>query len=59
MTWGAYKFKHRAGVKPSIFLLQLRVVSQSMIVGAMIIGAASHMYRYKVDKAAEAQAAKK
>ena len=44
--WGAYQWKHRAGTKPSLFLLRLRVVSQSMIVGAMIVGAASHMYKY-------------
>ncbi|XP_072040196.1 HIG1 domain family member 1A, mitochondrial-like [Amphiura filiformis] len=59
LAWGAYRFKHRAGTKPSIFLLQLRVMSQSMIVGAMVIGALSHMYKYKADQAAKAQGAKK
>ena len=45
--YGAYSYKdaRRSGMSTSLFLTQLRVKSQSMIVGAMTVGVAYTLLR--------------
>uniref|UniRef100_A0A0K8TRA6 Putative conserved plasma membrane protein n=1 Tax=Tabanus bromius TaxID=304241 RepID=A0A0K8TRA6_TABBR len=40
---GAYKFKHRGQMSPSVFLMQLRVIAQGTVVGCLTVGLAVTM----------------
>lgn len=42
--YGAYKFKHRGDMKPSVFLMQLRVAAQGTAVGFLTLGLAYNMF---------------
>lgn len=42
---GAYKYRHRGEMSTSVFLMQLRVAAQSMVVGSMTLGLAYQMYK--------------
>jgi hypothetical protein len=43
--YGAYSYKNRGGMSTSIFLMHLRVKAQSMIVGAIAIGAGYTLFK--------------
>ncbi|XP_026670811.1 HIG1 domain family member 1A, mitochondrial-like, partial [Ceratina calcarata] len=43
-AYGAYKWKTKQ-VKPSVFLLQLRVVAQGTALGFITLGMAYNMYK--------------
>ena len=47
LGWGAYSYKdaRASGLSKSVFLMQLRVKTQSMIVGAMTLGVAYTLLR--------------
>lgn len=40
---GAYKFKRRGAMSPSVFLMQLRVAAQGTVVGCLTLGLAYTM----------------
>lgn len=43
--YGAYAYKSRGQMSTSIYLMRLRVMAQSVVVGAITLGAAYTMYR--------------
>lgn len=38
LGYGAYKYKYRGNMTTSMFLMQLRVASQGMVIGALSLG---------------------
>lgn len=42
---GAYKFKHRGKMSPSVFLMQLRVAAQGTVVGCLALGISYTMFK--------------
>jgi len=42
---GAYKFRHRGSMSPSVFLMQLRVAAQGTVVGCLTLGLGYTMAR--------------
>ena len=48
--WGAVSYKHRKGMSTSIYLMRLRVVAQTCVVGAMTVGAAYSMLKNTAKK---------
>ncbi|XP_049857763.1 HIG1 domain family member 1A, mitochondrial-like [Schistocerca gregaria] len=44
-AFGAYKYRHRGQMSTSVFLMQLRVAAQSMVVGCMTLGLGYQMYK--------------
>ncbi|XP_786453.1 HIG1 domain family member 1A, mitochondrial [Strongylocentrotus purpuratus] len=45
LAWGAYSYKSRGNTSTSIFLMRLRVVAQTCVVGAMAVGAGVTMWK--------------
>ncbi|XP_054751732.1 HIG1 domain family member 1A, mitochondrial-like [Lytechinus pictus] len=45
LAWGAYSYKSRGNTSTSIFLMRLRVVAQTCVVGAMAVGAGVTMMK--------------
>lgn len=43
VLYGAYKFKHRGAMSPSVFLMQLRVAAQGTVVACLTAGLAYSM----------------
>lgn len=43
--YAAYNFKNRGNTKISVYLIQLRVIAQGMVVGAMALTAISQLYQ--------------
>ncbi|XP_038046012.1 HIG1 domain family member 1C-like [Patiria miniata] len=50
LVWGAVSYKHRKGMSTSIYLMRLRVVAQTCVVGAMTVGAAVTMFKNTMKK---------
>lgn len=51
--YGAYMFKRRGQMSPSVFLMQLRVGAQGLAVGTLTLGLAYTMYRENFMKKTE------
>lgn len=45
VTWGAYAYKKRGNMSTSIYLMRLRVIAQTCVVGAMALGAGFTMLK--------------
>jgi len=43
--YAAWNFKNRGNTKPSVYLVQLRVIAQGCVVGALALTAASNLYK--------------
>lgn len=44
-TYAAYNYKNRGNTKTSVYLMQLRVIAQGMIVGALALTAGINLYQ--------------
>lgn len=47
---GAYKFKNRGTMSASVYIMQLRVIAQTMVVGAMTLTLGYQMARTYIFK---------
>ncbi|XP_071489947.1 HIG1 domain family member 1A, mitochondrial-like [Diadema antillarum] len=45
VTWGAIAYKKRGNMSTSIYLMRLRVMAQTCVVGAMAVGAGATLLK--------------
>ncbi|XP_034841418.1 HIG1 domain family member 1A, mitochondrial-like [Maniola hyperantus] len=48
--YGAYSYKNRGTMSTSVFLMQFRVISQGLVVGALTAGMSYTLYRNYISK---------
>ncbi|XP_076356640.1 HIG1 domain family member 1A, mitochondrial-like [Tachypleus tridentatus] len=44
--YGAYRYKHRGGMSPSVYLMQLRVAAQGTVVAALTFGVGYALFKH-------------